>query len=166
MIFFYEGGDDNEDYLEFFNRLKKYPNENKFNTTREAMEAIRNSKIVAHVSEKALRQYFKEYPDTVVPATFSSGGERLRETMIVTKNSPLGSMLTFGCSLLIERGYVDILDEKWFGKGILPNFQSGNLAAHVLSLGELMLGLVLICSATVLSLIILMMELVLFLKKK
>ena len=99
-----------------------------------------------------------------MPRTFVSEGEKLIENMIVAENSPLGPMLTFGCTLLLERGYIDTLDEKWMGKAISSyNKKGGGPAAYVLSIGQVMLGFVFMCTAMGVSLIVLIVEVLAFL---
>ena len=107
-----------------------------------------------------------ENPTITRPKTIFSKGEKRIETMIVTDNSPLGPILTHGCNKLLERGVIDILDEKWIGKRVNSESNAGGAAADVLSIGQVMMMFVFIGTGIILSLMVLIGEDIFFILHK
>ena len=165
MLFLQKAEEGDEDYLNFWNMIQNYPEDIFFNSIDEAMQKINGDKVVVHLSDKVMRQYFKANPTKNKPNTFPSKGEKRVENMIVTENSPLGPILTFGCRLLLEKGIIDILDEEWMGKVVSSESNSGGSAASVLSIGQVMMGFVLMSTGITLSLVALIVELISMYKK-
>ena len=112
MIFYQKAKANDDDFRKFWDRIESYPQDTVFNSIDTAIRNIEERQIVIHLSEKVLRQYFMENPSKTKPKTILSKEERRIENMIVTENSPLGPILTFGCNKLLEKGIIDILDEK------------------------------------------------------
>ena len=107
-----------------------------------------------HLSDKTLRQYFLQNPKSTRPKTvFPEEQKGEIENMIVTKNSPLAPMLKYGCRILLEKGFFDILDEKWMGKSVQYKSNASGAAAQVLSIGEVMAAFVVMAVALVSSIV-------------
>ena len=102
--------DGDEDYQTFWNRIERNPEETIFNSIGEAYQDIEDNQIVAHLNEKYLRYYTKNHLVKRPPKTIPAVPKTLIENVIVTKNSPLGPILSHGCKLLAEKGIIDILD--------------------------------------------------------
>ena len=160
LLFLKKAEEGDEDYVNFWNRVQNNPEETVFNSIEEAVQKIERDQVVVHLADKALRQYFKANPTKTKPKTFASKGDKQVENMIVTENSPLGPVLTFGCRVLLERGIIDILDNEWMGKVVSSESNSGGAAASILSIGQVMMGFVLMSTGMTISLILLVVELI------
>ena len=158
MIFYQKAKANDDDFRKFWDRIENYPQDTVFNSIDTAIRNIEERQIVIHLSEKVLRQYFMENPSKTKPKTILSKEERRIENMIVTENSPLGPILTFGCNKLLEKGIIDILDEKWIGKKVNSVSSAGGSAADVLSIGQVMLIFVFIGTGLVLAIVVLIVE--------
>ena len=158
MIFYQKAKANDDDFRKFWDRIENYPQDTVFNSIDTAIRNIEERQIVIHLSEKVLRQYFMENPSKTKPKTILSKEERRIENMIVTENSPLGPILTFGCNKLLEKGIIDILDEKWIGKKVNSVSSAGGSAADVLSIGQVMLIFVFIGTGFVLAILVLIGE--------
>ena len=160
LHFIQKAKEGDEDYVNFWNRVQTYPKETIFDSIDEAVQRIEGDQVVVHLADKALRQYYKANPTKVKPNAFASKDGHRIENMIVTLNSPLGPILSFGCRLLLEKGIIDILDEEWMGKVISSKSNGGGAASSALSIGQVMMGFVLMSTGLTVSLIILIVELI------
>ena len=115
LLFYQKAEAGDKDFRAFWSRVQEHPQDTIFHSVENAITRIGEEQVVIHLSDKLLRQYYMENPTITRPKTIFSKGEKRIETMIVTDNSPLGPILTHGCNKLLERGVIDILDEKWIG---------------------------------------------------
>ena len=158
MLYYQKAEAGNKDFQVFWNRVKNEPKNTIFSSIDDAIRRISDEQVVIHLSDKLLRQYFMENPTKTKPKTVSLKGQKRIENMIVTDNSPLGPILTHGCNKLLERGVIDILDEKWIGKPVTSESKAGGAAADVLSIGQVMMSFVFIGTGIILSLLVLIGE--------
>ena len=159
MIFKQKAESGETDFVTFWKRLQSYPQTSIYDSIEDAIKEIQSEQTVIHLSDKTLRQYYLQNPQSVRPKTvFPEEQKGEIENMIVTNNSPLGPMLKYGCRMLLEKGVFDILDEKWMGKSVQYKSNTSGAAAQVLSIGEVMAAFVILGIALILSLICLIFE--------
>ena len=159
MIFKQKAEQGETTFVKFWERLQNYPEDTIYDSIDDGIKKIQNEQAVIHLSDKTLRQYFLENPQSQRPKkVFPEEQKGEIENMIVTKNSPLGPMLRYGCRVLLEKGVFDILDETWMGKSVQYQSNAGGAAAQVLSIGEVMAAFVIMGFSMVLSLICLIVE--------
>ena len=166
MLFYQKAEAGDKDFRAFWSRVQEHPKDTVFHSVENAIKRIGEEQVVIHLSDKLLRQYYMENPTITRPKTIFSKGEKRIETMIVTDNSPLGPILTHGCNKLLERGVIDILDEKWIGKRVNSESNAGGAAADVLSIGQVMMMFVFIGTGIILSLMVLIGEDIFFMLHK
>ena len=158
-IFKQKAEQEKTDFITFWNRVQNYPEDTVYDSIDVAIKEIQSQPTVIHLSENLLRQYFLRNPKSSRPKTvYPEEQKGEMENMIVTRNSPLGPMLKYGCRILREKGIFDILDEKWMGKSVQYQSNASGAAAQVLSIGEVMAAFVILGFAMVLSLLCLVME--------
>ena len=103
-----------KDYEQFWNRVKRNPEETVFTSVEEVFRKFPDGGVVIHESEPAIRTYLdscggkrKEHFDA-----FVKGNAEYRN-LIVTKGSPLGPILRYGTRLLLERGATPSFKSSW-----------------------------------------------------
>jgi hypothetical protein len=144
-------------YIEFWKRLQETPDEVYYGSISDGVELIRNDQVIIHISGKALRQYFKSNPSGLKPKTFPSEGENLAENMVVTENSPLAPILSFGCISLRETGIMGTLDTQWMGKDVTDG-GGGGAIAFALGPGQVMMIFAILCASIGVSFVVLIIE--------
>jgi hypothetical protein len=145
-------------YVEYYDRLENEPDEVYYNSIQQGIDLMTNDQVIIHIGSKALRQYYKKNPAGERPKTFQSEGENFKtENMLVTNNSPLGPILSYGCQLLRESGIMGTLDRKWMGQEISEG-GGGGAVAFTLEPGQVMMIFAILCAAIGLALIILGVE--------
>ena len=145
-------------YIDFWNRLEETPEEVYYGGIKNGVDLIRNEQVIIHISGKALRQYFKSNPFEVRLKTFPSEGENLAENLVVTKNSPLRPILTYGCVALRETGIMGTLDTKWMGKEISNDVGVIAKDAFALAPGQVMMIFSILFTSLGIALVILGIE--------
>ena len=138
--------------------MQNKPEEVFYKSISDGIELIRNDQVIIHISRKALRQHFKKNPTGPRPKTFQSEGQNFKtENLLVTDNSPLGPILSFGCQIKRESGIMSTLDKKWMGKDIASGGGSGAIA-FALAPGQVMMTFAILCVVIVVAFITLGVE--------
>ena len=106
-----ESGD--VDYIKFWDRVQKEPDENTFSSVAEAINKYDKEPVIIHDVEGAISTY--EGDATEYLDVFEKGRTEWYG-LIVTENSPLGPMLAHGAKKLNERGVFDYLKTRWLGR--------------------------------------------------
>ena len=102
------------DYVEFWDRVKNNPEETVFTTVDEVFERFPEGNMVLHELDGAIDYYLtrcggktKEHFDVYVKDKLEY------HNLIVTKNSPLGPILRYGSRIILERGLLADFKSTW-----------------------------------------------------
>ena len=148
--------DGDEVYQKYAQVMKDSPNELLFDDIGDGIQRMENGQNGIIAGESTLRLYFKENPSEVRP-TIIPYQEMFHVNLVLTPNSPLYPYFSAVALEMNEQGIFDILERKWHGKKLEPEYVS-SLHRVVLSLGQTILMFLLLGIAISVSVFILAIE--------
>ena len=113
VYFVYKVQDGDPDYVAFWERVTSDPDESVFNSVGEGMDKVLNGFYVAQMQEGSIKGWIRDNPIEGEKVTIFGGGKATFYTLIVTNNSPLGRIFSFGTRQMIEMGVQDRISANW-----------------------------------------------------
>ena len=144
-------------YMEFWNRVKNKPEETVYNDIGEGLKQMVENRVVIHVNEPMLWQYFQDQPYINQKIEIVAKEKFQLRAIILTKNSPLTPIFKSGMVSHMQGGVTDRLQSKYAApqsKGIFDEIM-------VLNMGQVLPVFIIIGMSMFISIIILLLEFVL-----
>ena len=100
-------------YMEFWNRVKNKPEETVYNDIGEGLKQMVENRVVIHVNEPMLWQYFQDRPYINQKIQIVAKEKFQFRAIILTKNSPLTPIFKSGMVSHMQGGVTDRLQSKY-----------------------------------------------------
>ena len=138
------------DYSKFWDSYQKEPEVYSYQDFGEAIKSMREERVVSQVLESHLAYYFLEHPLEQNLKLFDRGRPN-DNGFIITKDSPLGPILKFALTKMVEEGIAQREANKFVG----PEIERSSTGTMVLSAGQVILiyvvtGILMVLSVTIL----------------
>ena len=150
--------DGDPDYVAFWDRKDKLPEETVFNSVSEGVDLMLNDLIVIQLQEGTIRGFVKKNTEKGQGIKLFDRGSNVAYNLIVVDNCPLGPVLRFAARNALETGVLDPVVNTWIGKEVgneRPDLEDTKL---VLGAGQVVLIFFVLGAITFCTLAVLMLE--------
>ena len=153
--FLTKAGQGDPDYQDFWNRHQSGVEQTMYIKIEEALGLLRNDRIIMHVNDQALRNYFNANPFFHQNLYFFARQRPFFGGLITTKISPLSPIFKRVATLLRERSVTDKIIKAWVGKKLRSTTEVEKM---VVGVGQVVLAMVVMGAVVGVALVFLCVE--------